>query len=263
MKEFVIASNMIALARNRKGDSKRSAMLRMIMPFLSRDTGDKLAQAIADHSSKKFALMWDKVKQEIQQRLDASGQHKATASDETYADVSTFERNDETSVCVQTYGPKKVRISINGTTVLSGIPEDGTFVPANPIQMVPEPDYANLPAISPDVGCTPAECPQTGSVKTTIAFETETSAERYVINDVNICLMIKLVCERLLMGADPCPIPPCEPTPVVWEPLTVNDTRCAEHDWVDCRECVNPIPGFDFNANILELYDRLATCKSL
>ncbi len=38
MNEKLIASNMIAIARGRKGDNKRSAMLRMIMPFLSRDT---------------------------------------------------------------------------------------------------------------------------------------------------------------------------------------------------------------------------------
>lgn len=262
MKELVIASNMIALARNRKGDSKRSAMLRMIMPFLSRDTGDKLAQAIADHSSKKFALMWDKVKHEIQAKLAANGHYKATASDGTYADVTTFERDGETSVCIQTYGPKKVRISMNGITVLDGVPEEGTFVPANPIQMA-QPEQAILPPISIDNGCTPADCTNTGNVKTTIAFETENTGEKYVINDVNICLLIKLVCERLLMDADPCPIPPCDPAPVECAPVMVPEYRCEQHDWIDCRECANPIPGFDFNANVLELYDRLVTCRSL
>jgi hypothetical protein len=260
VKELVIASNMIALARNRKGGNKRSAMLRMIMPFLSRETGDKLANAIAEKSSKKFALMWDKVKHEIQAKLQ--GHHTATASDGTYADVTTFERDGETSVCIQTYGPKKVRISMNGITVLDGVPEDGTFVPANPIQMAQPERVIEAPVLTPDNGCAPSDCPQTGNVKTTIAFETENTGEKYVINDVNICLLIKLVCERLLMDADPCPIPPCD-TPPVAAPLMPMATPCKAHDWFDCRECASPIPGFDFDANILELYDRLVTCKSL
>lgn len=202
MKELVIASNMIALARNRKGDNKRSTMLRMIMPFLSRETGDKLAQAIADHSSKKFAQMWDHVKHEIQNKLDAGKHHhKATAS-----------------VIIADCG-----------------------------------------------GITPADCVDTGGIKTTIAFETESTGEKYVITDAQVCLLIKLICERLLMNADPCPLPPGMSNPynqVEQNLPPMIENRCEKHDWIDCRDCANPIPGFDFNANILELYDRLSTAKT-
>lgn len=169
MKELVIAANMIALARSRKGGSKRSAMLRMIMPFLSHETGDKLAEAINKQDSKRFAHEWDKVKKEITARLaihHKKHKHHATASD-----------------CVQ----ETPACQINGQRV----------------------------TIQIDQG-------QTGA--------------NYLVTDPQIVEMIKLVCERLLLGADPCPLPAIE------KPET---------------------KPFDYNADILELYDRLVTCKSL
>lgn len=100
MKELIIAENMVALARGhnkakkkphkanggkahvvkeKSAGQKRSAMLRMIMPFLSRETGEKLAIAIEQRSSAKFSQIWDQVKKEIVRKLD-DGKHKATAS---------------------------------------------------------------------------------------------------------------------------------------------------------------------------------------
>lgn len=85
MKELIVASNMIATARGRNrtkpnNSAKRSAMLRMIMPFLSRETGDALANAIHDRNSKKFAAIWDKVKHEVRQKLEHPNKATAAAS---------------------------------------------------------------------------------------------------------------------------------------------------------------------------------------
>jgi hypothetical protein len=87
MKELIIASNMIAIARGHKPHTKaiksaakkRSAMLKMIMPFLSRETGERLAMAVEQRSSAKFSSIWDQIKREITAKLD-QGKHKATAA---------------------------------------------------------------------------------------------------------------------------------------------------------------------------------------
>lgn len=248
MRELTIAANMIALARNRKGANKRSAMLRMIMPFLSKETGDRLASAIDARDSAHFAKEWDKVKQEIVSRL--SIHHKKNAEKHlhahpkiksthvkhakpkhakhmghkkhkaTGADVSTFAREDGTSVCVRTYGaPEKIRLSINGNDVFEGA------APPEPCQ-------------SEDLAPSQGGNMVKGSMAT-IQVDTGLTGQTYVVSDPQIVEMIKLVCERLLMDADPCPIPE-----KVCEPNVVNKP-------------------FDYNADILELHSRLVTCKSL
>lgn len=247
MRELTIAANMIALARNRTGSNKRSAMLRMIMPFLSKETGDRLASAIDARDSAHFAKEWDKVKTEIVNRLSIhhkknaekhlhahpkikaahpskhghkpkhtkhSGhkKHKATG-----ADVSTFVRDDGTSVCVRTYGaPEKIRFSINGNDVYEGAapPETQSSEGADQVHEI------------------------AGSMAT-IQIDSGQTGQTYVVTDPQIVEMIKLVCERLLMDADPCPIPV-----KVCEPGVANKP-------------------FDYNADILELHSRLVTCKSL
>lgn len=105
MKELIIANNMIAIARGHKpkkhkaphkmpkGHSakhkvapnktpaqKRSAMLKMVMPFLSRETGEKLALAIGNHDANKFAALWDQVKKEIVGKLEAQKHHALASS---------------------------------------------------------------------------------------------------------------------------------------------------------------------------------------
>jgi hypothetical protein len=100
MNELQVANNMIAIARGHKFPAKhkpkgkhkpheggaktpaqkRSAMLRMIMPFLSRETGEKLAIAIVNRDTKKFEALWNTVKQEIVGKLEAQ-KHHAVASD--------------------------------------------------------------------------------------------------------------------------------------------------------------------------------------
>uniref|UniRef100_A0AB39CE39 Uncharacterized protein n=1 Tax=Pseudomonas phage HRDY3 TaxID=3236930 RepID=A0AB39CE39_9VIRU len=250
MKEMVIASNMIALARNHKEQAKkRSAMLRMIMPLLSKETGDKLANAISKQDTRHFIKLWDHIKREITHKLDAEHHkhkhHLAVASmgditreewaamhpgecaaketparlespEPTYADVTTFQRDDETSISITTYGPRKIRISLNGNTVLETQPTQGVPPAVAQGEEVPTPAY-------------PASIEQ-------------------CINTEQICKLVKMVCERLLMQADPCPLPPR---------LMKMPENCAEHDWPDCKVCLHGIKGFDFNANILELYDKL------
>lgn len=101
MKELIIANNMIAMARghkpkhhapvkkgkhakphveqNKTPAQKRSAMLKMIMPFLSRETGEKLALAIVARNPERFGALWDQVKKEIIVKLEAQ-KHGAFAS---------------------------------------------------------------------------------------------------------------------------------------------------------------------------------------
>lgn len=276
MKELVIASNMIALARSRKGANKRSAMLRMIMPFLSKETGDELAGAIAESNSVKFSKMWDRVKGEIVHKLKDSrpkqlkkpaeagsnhaakphvaphhkkphvaqphkqkhvGPHKSGrkfrghASNETAtaADVRVFHREDGDSVCIDTYGAEKIRINVNGNDLFDGVAPES---PANQ-----------------------SECGQTNTPQATVQIDQVDNGVNYVITDEKLIALIKMVCERMFTDADPCPLPRVQTRQV-----------CENHDWEDCPQCFGDgiqLPkGFDFNANILELYDRLSTAQS-
>lgn len=62
-------------SRRRKkkgGGNKRSQMLRVIMPHLSREIGDALADAIDKRSTSKFKQVWDKVKKSIVNQLATS-----------------------------------------------------------------------------------------------------------------------------------------------------------------------------------------------
>lgn len=61
-----------AIAGKRKAKNKRSAMLRMIMPLLSRETGDKLADAIEQRDSASFRSIWNEVRKEVEHKLDNS-----------------------------------------------------------------------------------------------------------------------------------------------------------------------------------------------
>lgn len=78
-RDLKIASNVMALASKRKGKNKRSVMLRTIMPFLSRETGDALADAIDKHDTAKFTNTWNKVRAEITAKLQKQ-RHSAHAS---------------------------------------------------------------------------------------------------------------------------------------------------------------------------------------
>lgn len=86
-RDIKILGNMMALAkRGGKGaKSKRSMMLRMIMPHLSQETGDMLADAIAKGNTAKFNNAWNKVRDEIAAKLKQ--RHAAHAS---ATDVETF-----------------------------------------------------------------------------------------------------------------------------------------------------------------------------
>ncbi len=190
MRELIIANNMIALARSKHGN-KRSAMLRMIMPFLSRETGDKLSTVIADADSQKFAHIWDKVKHEIMHKLAASRhpKHKATA-----ADVSTFTHGmEDLHVNVNTYNGESVRIILNGL------------------------DLANVPA------CEPSK-----PTKISVSMSTEDTGcvyEGSTTNDQLIAL-IKFVCEALINKEDPCPLE--EPQPPTAECTESKQTPLEE-----------------------------------
>lgn len=101
-KDIVITSNMIALARRKKkGKSAniRSKMLKMIMPLLSRENGDKLAHAIDTNNSGEFAAVWDTIKKEIKEKLNGVKHHEArsvslSAMEHTTSESSTDDMLD-------------------------------------------------------------------------------------------------------------------------------------------------------------------------
>ena len=68
----------MAVARGKSPSAKkRSQMLRMIMPHLSRESGDALADAISKGNSHQFTQVWNKVRDEIAGKI---GHHRSHAS---------------------------------------------------------------------------------------------------------------------------------------------------------------------------------------
>jgi hypothetical protein len=129
MRELLIANNMVAIARGHKPPKhhapkppkgkkgkhkkpkvaaaktpaeKRSAMLRMIMPFLSRETGEKLAIAITSRDANKFASLWDSVKKEIVGKLEAQ-KHQSIASDNPARDFAFGLNYEDAEKLVQVF----------------------------------------------------------------------------------------------------------------------------------------------------------------
>lgn len=232
MKEMIVASNMIALARSRKGGNKRSAMLRMIMPFLSKETGDSLAAAIHDSNSVKFAKMWDKVKGEIVHKLkDARPKHLTKPKDvgQNKPPKQFHHKNKKP--------PKHHHAMASDVSTARDIGSSGEMVG----------------------GCAPNGGRAVGKPisipHATIQIDQVDNGVNYVITDEKMVALIKAVCEKLFTNEDPCPLPP--------RPIK---SLCELHDWEDCPQCfpvAEPLPeGFDFAANILELYDRLCTAKT-
>lgn len=81
-KDINITRNLIAIAkRGRKGKSAniRSKMLKMIMPHLSHENGEKLAQAIDKNNAGAFANVWEQIKKEIKSKLE-TGKNKSHSS---------------------------------------------------------------------------------------------------------------------------------------------------------------------------------------
>ena len=95
-KDLTISENILALARRRRKsgkNNKRSLMLKMIMPALSQENGEKLADAIKERNSAKFKQVWDGIKQQISEQLEST---KATAGtsntflEENFAELDTL-----------------------------------------------------------------------------------------------------------------------------------------------------------------------------
>ncbi len=84
-RDIKIMGNMVALARRGKGKgagSKRSLMLRTILPHLSKETGDLLANAIQQGNTAKFNNIWNKVRDEISSKI--AHRHASHASNDEY-----------------------------------------------------------------------------------------------------------------------------------------------------------------------------------
>lgn len=230
MNEKLIASNMIAIARGRKGDAKRSAMLRMIMPFLSNQTGEKLAQVINDSDSARFGKIWDSVKHEIVHRLKQKHKVKATA-----ADVAVFQRDNDdggTSVNVTCWGSEKVRINIGGVeiwnrpdpgflemtdanydteTVAQDVVAHAQQQVANQVQ--PFETHDGLPvgeSIQKAVTdfFQPEEAKPANSPRLDLKFDLGDCGYHYQMTDGQMVTIIHEVCKRLLYKDDPCPLEP-------------------------------------------------------
>lgn len=55
--------------KKKKGNNLRSQMLRMIMPMLSREQGEKLANAIDQKNTKVVASVMDQIKRDLVQKV--------------------------------------------------------------------------------------------------------------------------------------------------------------------------------------------------
>lgn len=69
-KNEAIRNNMVSLSKNKRA-KMRSKMLKLIMPLLSRDTGKKLAEAIHKRDVGMFDSMWNKIRNIIDEKLEA------------------------------------------------------------------------------------------------------------------------------------------------------------------------------------------------
>lgn len=296
MKELAIASNMIVMARNATTlKQKRSLMLRMIMPLFSKASADKLADCIENHNSREFSNLWQSLKPELAATLEQKrdkpdwipneknlaiasigdfspeewealhGPGSAGAAsplrqktevacsnpytpEPSYADVTTFQRDGETSVCIQTYGPRKIRVSLNGNTI-NEIQQTDQLAAVDPTvceaEVAVDPATCDAAVAVEPVG---AECGVIEEPMATVQINNGQTGENFLLTGEQMVKVVKLVCERLLMDADPCPLP---------ARMMAMPTNCAEHDWPDCKVCLHNLKGFDFSANILELYDKL------
>lgn len=247
MNERLIASNMIAIARGRKGDAKRSAMLRMIMPFMSNQTGEKLAKVIHDSDSAAFGKIWDGVKHEILKRLKNKHKMKATA-----ADVHVFQRDSDdggTTVNINGWGSEKVRVNFGGVTIWNR--EDPGFLEMTDANFDADNALAEVEASVAIQQAVQAQVPQETAVETFETHDglsvgdsiskavydffnpeptsTESVAEPEVVNqeprlalqfdfgqtgwsyeitDGQLVNVLHEVCKRLLYKEDPCPLAP-------------------------------------------------------
>lgn len=164
MRELLIANNMVAIARGHKPKhptpkgkkgkhkkpkvsaakspaEKRSAMLRMIMPFLSRETGEKLAIAIVNRDQNKFASLWDSVKKEIVAKLEAQ-KHQSTASDNPARDFAFGLNYEDAEKLVQVFKWVLSRLCTQESEAVDPCPLE-------PMEVVVEQPIAN-PEISID-----------------------------------------------------------------------------------------------------------------
>jgi hypothetical protein len=88
--------NMIVMAGGKKGASKRSRMLKMIMPMLSQENGDTLAEAIGNKDTTKFKVVWEKIKKELVDKIASQKTHAnaSSLSDDTlWADFLAMSDN--------------------------------------------------------------------------------------------------------------------------------------------------------------------------
>lgn len=79
-------NNMVALAK-RRAANKRSQMLKMIMPHLSHDNGEELANAISMKNSAKFKAVWERIKKEIAGKLEHFKSHSSGFDMDEFYDV--------------------------------------------------------------------------------------------------------------------------------------------------------------------------------
>lgn len=244
MNERLIASNMIAIARGRKGDAKRSAMLRMIMPFMSNQTGEKLAKVIHDSDSAAFGKIWDGVKHEILKRLKNKHKMKATA-----ADVHVFQRDSDdggTTVNINGWGSERVRVNFGGVTIWDR--EDPGFLEMTDANFDADKALSEVEASVAEQKAVQALVPQETAVETfdglpvgesiskavydffhptpvvtepvmepevvnqeprlALQFDFGQTGWTYDITDGQLVSILHEVCKRLLNKEDPCPLLP-------------------------------------------------------
>jgi hypothetical protein len=93
----IIDNNMVALARKRAAN-KRSQMLKMIMPHLSHDNGEALANAISMKNAAKFKAVWEQIKREIVGKLEHFKSHSSAFDVEEFYDTVMLSISSDTQI---------------------------------------------------------------------------------------------------------------------------------------------------------------------
>lgn len=132
-------NNFIALAKARSKNN-RSAMLKLIMPFLSKEDGKSLENAIAKNSYHEFASAWNHIREKIVEKIRKRG-HKATASESEMITEDFLDRFEHETLA-------GITPLIGGADLISAIER---LFSLSPEPANPEPTTGEQQPESPDV----------------------------------------------------------------------------------------------------------------
>ena len=112
----LIQDNMVVLAKSKKA-KMRSKMLKLIMPLLSQEHGEKLAVAIQNGNRALFDGVWHKIQQIIDEKLDRLKVQASNCCDIEAEDMYALLTEDFDSLAADT----NEGVLLSGTTKLSAL----------------------------------------------------------------------------------------------------------------------------------------------